>query len=66
MTFDQFVDYVYSFYGKGGIYPIANLTHDDIIQATLELQSIPNREFCADSIDRERVRDIIMSKLTVV
>ncbi len=60
----EFYDYVLSFYGPGGIYPMgATLT---VVQkATNDLISIlqiKGQEFCGDSIDRELVRDLMMDK----
>jgi hypothetical protein len=60
----EFYDYVLSFYGPDGIYPMgATLT---VVQkATNDLISIlqiKGQEFCGDSIDRELVRDIMMDK----
>ena len=64
----HFVDYVYSFYGPGGIYD-RNATKDQIITA---FQIYVDRMFDAqkkdtnyynwgggDTLDRERVRDIL-------
>lgn len=66
MSDEQFIDYVYSFYGEGGIYPIATLTRADIVGAMAQLRADTRHEFCADSFDRELIRDIIMAKLGVV
>lgn len=69
MNTKEFVDYVYSFYGKDGIYFIdgltPTLTHKDIDLATKALQSIPDREFWADSLDREMVRDILTHRISI-
>jgi hypothetical protein len=61
---DEFYDYVLSFYGEGGIYPmgatlplIQKATNDIIL-----ILQIKNEEFCGDSIDRELVRDLLISK----
>jgi hypothetical protein len=61
---DEFVDYVFSFYGEGGIYPmganrtvVRNATNDII-----KIARIKGEEFCGDSIDRELVRDLLISK----
>ena len=60
----DFYDYVLSFYGPDGIYPMgANRTivrkaTNDVIR----ISKIKGREFCGDSIDRELVRDILYSK----
>jgi len=60
----EFYDYVLSFYGPDGIYPMgANLTL--IQKATKDLiriLKIKGEEFAGDSIDRELVRDLLISK----
>ena len=62
-AFTKFVDYVYSFYNPtNGIYPM-NITHSDIEDATEVLLTMPNITVEYDSIDRERVRDIMESEL---
>jgi len=61
---DEFVDYVFSFYGEGGIYPMG-ATLSLIQQATddvMQILKIKGEEFCGDSIDRELVRDLLISK----
>lgn len=61
---DEFVDYVFSFYGEGGIYPMG-ATLSLIQQATndiIQILQIKNEEFCGDSVDRELVRDLLISK----
>jgi len=58
-----FVDYVYSFYGRGGIYDMGALKRD-IQQATRDYLNKPDCNFDApngDSLDRENVRDILIS-----
>jgi hypothetical protein len=58
-----FVDYVYSFYGRGGIYDMGALKRD-IQQATRDYLNKPNCNFDApngDSLDRENVRDILIA-----
>ena len=73
-TIDEFVDYVWSFYGEHSdtIYPIKGLTKQDILDALNVYQKRINvaesnngRWFnvsyswgAGDSLDRERVRDI--------
>ena len=71
---DDFVDYVDSFYGQNDpLYPLVYqgqpLTKTDILQATIVyLDQCQNDdfEFCTwgdgDSLDRERVRDILLDK----
>lgn len=66
MNLTKFVDYCYDFYGHGGIYPM-NVTELDLYAATARLLVEYNaktgqwagQEFVGDSIDRERVRDIL-------
>jgi hypothetical protein len=60
----EFYDYVLSFYGPQGIYPMG-ATLPLIQQATndiIQILQIKNEEFCGDSIDRELVRDLLISK----
>jgi hypothetical protein len=60
----DFYDYVLSFYGDDGIYPMG-ATLPLIQQATndiIQILQIKNEEFCGDSIDRELVRDLLISK----
>lgn len=60
----EFYDYVFSFYGDGGIYPMG-ATLELIEQATLthlQILKLKGQEFCGDSIDRELVRDLLESK----
>ena len=68
----EFVDYVWSFYGEHSetIYPIKGLTKQDIFDAfyvykhrLLKAANVPNNNYTwgyGDSLDRERVRDIIL------
>ena len=70
----EFVDYVWSFYGEHSetIYPIKGLTKQDIFDAfyvykhrLLKAANVPNNNYTwgyGDSLDRERVRDIILEK----
>jgi hypothetical protein len=64
----DFYDYVLSFYGKDGLYPMG-ATLPLIQQATndiIQILQIKNEEFCGDSIDRELVRDLLISKYNLV
>ena len=78
----QFINYVFDFYGQGGIYPLADpiinnkfVERDDVLKAfkkyktlldaSIQLQKelqIENRYTWGDgdSLDRERVRDILL------
>lgn len=55
----EFIDYCNDFYNiQGGLYPIAS--RSEISRAVREyLESLPEGEFCGDSLDRERVRCIL-------
>jgi hypothetical protein len=61
---NDFIDYTLTFYGPDGIYPMgANRTvvrkaTNDIIK----IARIKGEKFCGDSIDRELVRDLLISK----
>ena len=67
---DQFVDYVWSFYGnEEPLYPIVGLTKKDIVDAfNIYVERIEKGDLeyvhyswgDGDSLDRERVRDIIL------
>ena len=64
-NFQQFIDYVYSFYGKDGLYD-QNRTKEQIAYATcIYLDAIAHYDSevftwgDGDSLDRERVRDIM-------
>ena len=57
----NFTSYLMDFYGADGIYPMG-FTRTQINLATqLYKCRLPEgEEFCGDSVDRERVRDIIL------
>ena len=67
-SLDDFVDYVWSFYSpQSELYPIKGLTKKDIFDAfNVYVNRIENdnNEYYSwgdgDSLDRERVRDIIL------
>ena len=67
-NFKEFLDYVMSFYGDAdALYPIDNLTREEVALAVLNYLDL-----CAvsdvvnwgdgDSLDRERVREFIISR----
>ena len=58
MDLKKFIDYCMSFYGPQGLYPMG-MTPDEIQKAVRLMDLIGNFEFEGDSIDRERVRDIV-------
>ena len=60
---NDFVDYTFSFYGALGIYPLG-FTVEQIVLATklyITCLDVNDEEFCGDTLDRERVRDIILA-----
>jgi hypothetical protein len=64
---NRFTDYLLSFYGSGpdAIYPYG-FTREQCEAATLLYKTAlprlyPGQEFEGDSVDRERVRDIILA-----
>ena len=63
-NFQQFIDYVYSFYGKGGLYD-QNRKKEQIAYAVLMYLDDCNDPCIemswgdGDSLDRERVRDFM-------
>ena len=57
----DFVAYVDSFYNeKTGLYPIKGMTNSMVINAVKKHIEKVGQDFCADSVDREWVRDIIL------
>ena len=62
---NEFVDYVCDFYGKNGIYDMG-ATVSQIQTATIHyIGSDDSLPFYGDSLDRERVRDILTSKFNL-
>ena len=67
-SLQEFVDYVWSFYSpQSDLYPIKGLTKKDIFDAfnvyVNRIESNNNQYYTwgyGDSLDRERVRDIIL------
>ena len=55
----EFYDYVLSFYGENGIYPIG-ATLDMVMEATAKYLKQSDTNFCGDSFDREHIRDIML------
>jgi hypothetical protein len=61
-TLKEFVGYVMDFYGKGGLYDMG-VKEKDLWKAIEDLVAYWGiKTFEGDSIDRERVRDILISK----
>lgn len=68
VTLTDFHDYVFSFYGRGGVYPMG-ATLDQIASATeilidelIDELEATGKEFEGDSVDRKLVRDILISE----
>lgn len=65
---EAFRDYVASFYGPRGVYDMG-ATPAQIAEATAlhaKFLAANNAEFCGDTFDRERVRDIMIEKFGLV
>jgi len=61
-NFNEFISYVLSFYGETGIYPENARTKEQVSYATLMyLDSLTDTRTWGDgdSLDRERVRDLM-------
>jgi len=61
----EFINYVRSFYGPGGIYDM-KATDEMIIDATIHYITEGGYKFCGDSFDREHVRDIMIERFGLV
>lgn len=62
---NNFVNYVFDFYGKGGIYDFG-ATRKEIREAlTIRLIKVTDTPFDGDSVDREMVRDILLEMKNV-
>lgn len=60
-----FTSYCMSFYGARGVYDMG-ATAEEIEEATAErLARFPALEFCGDTVDREKVRDIMLERRAV-
>lgn len=57
----EFKEYMNSFYGVGGVYPMRNVTLNEVVAAIKKIKD-DGGEFCGDSVDRERARDIIFTE----
>ena len=59
MSLSQFIEYCLNFYGPGGIYPLG-MSEDEITKAIRLLDLIGQEDLELDSIDREKVRDVVL------
>ena len=58
----EFITYVDDFYNaKSGIYPINGMTDKMVLNDVKKYIATNAKSFCGDSLDRERVRDIILA-----
>ena len=63
----DFITYVDDFYNaKSGIYPINGMTDKMVLNAVQKYIATNAKSFCGDSVDRERVRDIILADNNLV
>ena len=58
-SLSQFIEYCVSFYGPGGVYPLG-MSEDEITKAIRLLDLIGQEDLELDSIDREKVRDVVL------
>jgi hypothetical protein len=66
-TIERFINYVLGFYGPEGIYaefftqsPVTELNVRDALLQLLNIRAVKGISFCADSFDREVIRDIML------
>jgi hypothetical protein len=59
MSLSQFIEYCVSFYGPGGVYPLG-MSEDEVTKAVRLLDLIGQEDLELDSIDREKVRDVVL------
>ena len=59
---NEFIDYVLSFYGaeENSVYPEMEFTREEVVNALPVLLARWPGKFYADSLDRERIRDIVL------
>lgn len=61
----KFEDYVYAYYGKGGLFSM-NATMKQILKAIEIRKQNKAIPFDGDTVDREMVRDILRAKFNLV
>ena len=62
---NHFIDYVMSFYGADGLYPIQGINRTVVRKATndvIKIAKIRDVPFCGDSYDREQVSHLLLNK----
>ena len=63
---NAFVDYCLDFYGKGGLYAMGATREQVCTALCLHLADESKPHFHADSVDREKVRDILIDQFGLV
>ena len=59
MSLSQFIEYCLDFYGPVGIYPLG-MSSEEVSKAVRLLDLIGQEDLELDSIDREKVRDVVL------
>ena len=54
---NAFLKYFNSFYGTNGVYPMRDVSADELAAAVNKID-----DFCGDSFDREKCRDLIFTQ----
>lgn len=57
---NQFINYVLSFYSHGEIYDMGMTKEEALIALGIRLERYKDIEFVGDTLDREKVRDIVI------
>jgi len=58
----EFVDYVLDFYGNDGIYDMGATRNEVILATENVISAFGITNFEGDTVDRERVRDVMINK----
>ena len=58
----RFIDYMMDFYGPVGVYKELGFTYEEVVAAMRIYEATSTIEFLGDSLDRERVRDIVLAQ----
>lgn len=69
-----FIDYVHSFYGKGGLYDLGATKEEitlatavylkDLAQEPYDPDAVSRLTFAGDSVDRENVREVLLNEFS--
>jgi hypothetical protein len=63
VNMQEFVNYVLSFYGLGGMYSEYKFRESEVKKAIKIHKRNKDVEFIGDSVDREMVRDIVLDEI---